>query len=115
MLAVALALTAARGQTSAVQSKQPIPHDLVKDATAVKDRHIDRLSRLPAVVGVGVGASDQHPGKAVILIYVSRKLKEKERRAFPRQLEGVPVEIEVSGPFVALPEGSKAREGSVKK
>ena len=87
----------------------------MKEATAVKERHVASLFRLPAVVGVGVGASDRHPGKAVILVYVSRKLKEKERRSFPKELEGAPVEIEVSGPFVALPEGSKAGGRSAKR
>jgi hypothetical protein len=36
-----------------------------------------------------------------------RKLSGKERRVFPEQLEGVPVEIQQSGPFVALPGTSK--------
>ena len=90
-------------------SQRAIPEHLVKQATAVKERHAGSLFKLPAVVGVGVGASAQHPGKAAIHVYVSRQLKEKERRAFPKDLEGVPVEVQISGPFVALPDSSQAK------
>ena len=76
---------------------------LVEEATAVKDRHIDFLLGLPAVVGAGIGVSGKHPGKAVIQVYVSRKLTGKERRGFPRQLEGVPLEITKTGAFRAPP------------
>jgi hypothetical protein len=76
---------------------------LVEEATAVKDRHIDLLLGLPAVVGAGIGVSGKHPGKAVIQVYVSRRLTGKERRAFPRRLEGVPLEITKTGVFRAPP------------
>lgn len=76
---------------------------LVEEATAVKDRHIDFLLGLPGVVGAGIGASKKHPGKAVIQLYVSRRLTSRERRAFPRQLEGVPVETIKTGVFRAPP------------
>lgn len=76
---------------------------LIRDATAIKDRHIDRLFALPGVVGAGVGTSKKHPGKAVIQIYVDRPLKAKERRSFPKALEGVPVEVQETGPIRTLP------------
>jgi hypothetical protein len=76
---------------------------LMKEATAVKDRHIDFLLGLPAVVGAGIGTSRKHPGKAVIQVYVGRRLTGKERRGFPRQLEGVPLEITKTGAFRAPP------------
>jgi hypothetical protein len=76
---------------------------LVEEATAVKDRHIDLLLGLPGVVGAGIGTSRKHPGKAVIQVYVSRGLTAKERRAFPRRLEGVPLEITKTGVFRAPP------------
>ena len=40
--------------------------------------------------------------KAVIKIFVSRPLKEEEQRAFPKVLEGVPVEVEETGPIKPL-------------
>lgn len=78
----------------------------VKEITEVKNRHERFLFSLPQVVGVGVGLSQIRRDTLVILIYVKRALKKKERKAFPNTLEGVPVEVIVSGPFRALPETS---------
>jgi hypothetical protein len=79
-----------------------MPEEEVQRATAVKDRHEAELMRLPAVVGAGIAASSRFPGKAAILLYVSRSLSEKESSRFPDDLEGVPVEIQQTGHFVAL-------------
>jgi hypothetical protein len=98
------------GRYSAQTPSVPgIPDHLVKEATAVKERHEKELFRLPAVVGAGVGASSRKPGKAAILLYVSRKLTKKERRSFPKELEGVPVEIYESGLIEARPKASRSR------
>ena len=83
-----------------------VPDRLVKEASAVKDRHIDSLFKLPAVDGARVGVSKKHPGKAVIQIYITRALTRKERRSFPKVLEGIPVEIQKTGPIRALPAGA---------
>ena len=85
------------------QDQPAIPEKLVSEATGVKVRHEKALFKLPAVVGVGVAASEQHPGKAAIRIYVSRKLTARERNRFPAELDGVPVEIRESGAIRALP------------
>lgn len=81
------------------QRTQPPDERSVEQATRVKDSHIESLMRLPAVVAVGVGAYSREPGRASIHVYVSRELKARERKKFPRQLEGVPVEVIVSGPI----------------
>lgn len=80
--------------------------DRVKEITEVKNRHERFLFTLPQVVGVGVGRSQVRRDGVVILVYVKRALKRKERKAFPNTLEGVLVEVIVSGPFRALPETS---------
>ncbi len=77
----------------------------IKEATAVKERHNKFLFTLPQVVAVGVGLSQTHK-EVAILMYVKRALTKKERKAFPKTLEGVPVEVIVSGPFRALPGAS---------
>jgi hypothetical protein len=74
----------------------------VKEATAVKDRHLKELFRLPAVVGAGVGLSKEDRQPA-IQVYVSRRLKPEESKKFPKALEGIPVEVEVTGDVRALP------------
>jgi hypothetical protein len=63
----------------------------------VKRRHEMRLLQTPGVVGVGIGRKD---GKECIRVYVSEDTP-KVLAALPRDLEDVPVEIVVSGPFTA--------------
>jgi hypothetical protein len=82
---------------------------LIAQATTIKDRHLEELFALPGVVGAGVGTSPKHPGKAVIQVYVGRRLKAKERRLFPKVLEGVPVEVQITGPIRAFPERRAGR------
>jgi|GEM_PF-1560816 len=84
---------------------------LIRQATEVKDRHLREIFKLPAVVGAGVGLSPNHPGKAVIQIFVSRKLGAKQLRQFPKALEGIPVEIQLSGPVKALPGKTESQPG----
>ena len=75
----------------------------IRQVTAVKQRHEKLLLGLPQVVGVGVGSSQTQRDELAILVYVKRALKRNELKAFPKTLEGVPVEIIVSGPIHALP------------
>ncbi len=82
---------------------QAVTERTIRDATAVKERHEKSLFGLPAVVGVGVGASKNDASKAAIQIFVSRSLRRKERAQFPRILEGVPVDIVLTGPVQARP------------
>ncbi len=104
-----MALGASGRSSAQISSQSAIPDRLVKEATAVKERHEKELFRLPAVVGAGVSASTREPGKAAILLYVGRKLTKKERRTFPKELEGVPVEIYLSGPIQARPKDSRSQ------
>lgn len=98
-------LVQAGGYSPAMLSQQSHGQEmdrLVAEATAAKDRHMDKLFKLPAVVGGGVGTSKKHPDKAVIQIFVSRRLKNRERKLFPARLEGIPVEIVITGTFRSL-------------
>ncbi len=106
----ALAALAASHAAGALDAEQPVISEAkVERATAVKDRHIARLMALPAVVGAGIGMSSHQPGDAAIIVYVERELKSRERRKFPKELEGVPVEIYVSGPIKERPRKSPKR------
>ncbi len=67
-------------------------------AEEIKQRHEARLMLTPGVVGVAVG---QSRGKTVILVYVAKD-SPRIREAVPAVLEGMPVEIVVSGPITAL-------------
>jgi hypothetical protein len=58
--------------------------------------HTDRLMALPGVTGTGLGSCDGVPCIAVFVTDLTEELKEK----IPEELDGHPVKIEISGPFV---------------
>lgn len=101
-VAAALIATPQAGQkTDSVRIQR-----LVKEASAVKNRHAIELMRLPAVTGTGIGLSKDAPKTPVIEVYVTRELTEQERERFPARLDGVRVEIVNTGEFRALKERS---------
>ncbi len=58
-------------------------------------KHQESLSRLPNVVGVGVG---ERNGREVILVFVRQKVPESRlspEERIPRRLEGHPTDVEV--------------------
>ena len=73
--------------------------EVVKSATAVRDRHEDELMRIPGAVGTGIGASDQ-PGQPAIVVYV-KKMTPEAQAAAPKEMEGVPVKLIANGGFIA--------------
>jgi hypothetical protein len=82
------------------QTATPIDRDTrVKEVMLVKERHKKLLWSLPQVTGVGVGLSKKAAGEVVIMVYLKRELNKKEQKKFPKVLDGVRVETEVSGEF----------------
>jgi hypothetical protein len=67
----------------------------VQRVIAVKEAHEKELLAIPAVIGVGVGASDK-PGKAAIVIFVE---KGKKPGAIPAEVDGVKTRIHETKPF----------------
>ena len=53
----------------------------------------DSLIDMPGVTGVGIGECDGHP---CLKVFIERRSDELEAR-IPRSMDGVPVEIEVTG------------------
>jgi hypothetical protein len=90
---VACPASSAAAHTSSVLSQQE-----VQRATAVKERHEVRLMSDPAVIGVGVGASDDNPGEAALVLYVDR---EKTHAPIPAEIEGVRTKVIVTDRFHA--------------
>jgi hypothetical protein len=62
----------------------------------VQERHEEELMATRGVVGVGIG---ERRGEPVLLVMVSERTPEVGR--LPREIEGVPVEIEVVGEIEA--------------
>lgn len=86
--------------SGAVAADRPDPQ--VEYASQVKDRNDDLLMSLPEVVGHGVGYSLTGSGNVVIRLFV-RKATDVARRAAPIAIEGVPVEVQETGEFDAIP------------
>ena len=69
---------------------------VAKDAVA---RHSDQIFALPDVIGHGIGADEN--GNAVIEIYVAGKIRRGAGRAYPSDVEGIPVRVIETGPIRA--------------
>jgi hypothetical protein len=68
-------------------------------ATVKKGRETELMSRA-GVIGVGVGAADDNPAEAVIVIYVDKTAPIKAR--LPKRMGGLKVKKVFTDPFVAL-------------
>lgn len=67
-----------------------------KSIDAVLAAHNDSLMAIPGVVGTAVGRCQGAPCIRVLVTRTSDEL----RRRIPRELEGFPVQIDVTGPVV---------------
>jgi hypothetical protein len=72
----------------------------VQAVMTVQNRHTPDLLSIPGVVGTATGLDAG--GKPSIKVYAERELG---RGAVPHELEGVKVEVEVTGPIVAMKGG----------
>ncbi len=75
----------------------------VERVSQIKDRYDDYLMKLPGVVGHGVALAQDESGRIVIRLF----LKEPSVADLPTDLEGVPVETEVTGEFRTTPNCGK--------
>jgi len=79
----------------------------VKWATDVKTQHEAALMADPAVIGVGVGASEDSPEEAAVVIYVD---KEKAHAPIPAVIDGVRTKVIVTDRFHATANNTQAGE-----
>jgi hypothetical protein len=68
-------------------------------ASMVKERHVARLMSVPAVLGVGVGAADDDPSEAVLVLYLEQG---RAHPPIPEAIEGVRVKIVRTDRIVAM-------------
>jgi hypothetical protein len=66
---------------------------------AIQERHESEILGIELVTGIGIGLSAD--GKTYEFIVYCEKLSKQLQQRVPKQLEGVPVRLKVSGPFVA--------------
>src|SRR2546425_11181460 len=79
------------GPSAAVLGQAPDIHA----AIAAQGHHSDGLMRIPGVVGTAVGLVK---GKPAVRIFVERA----DVRGLPSELDGMPVDVKVTGRFMAL-------------
>src|SRR2546427_4779591 len=79
------------GPSTAALGQSPDIHA----AIAAQGHHTDALLRIPGVVGTAVAMVK---GKAAVRIFVERA----DVRGLPGQLDGMPVDVKVTGRFIAL-------------
>jgi len=72
----------------------------IDDIKTVMEAHVDELMAIPGVVGVAIGALDD--GTPCIRVMLLEDTPELRRR-IPDELEGHPVDIDVTGPIRAMP------------
>lgn len=100
-LAGVLPRSASVNAASAVPSWAAPSDGDVDFARRVKESHEPDLFSRPGVIGVGVGASEADSNKAAIVIYLETG-KNAEPHGFPSEIDGVPVRIIPTDPFVAF-------------
>lgn len=71
----------------------------MRDIKVVQEEHAPALMARPGVVGVAIGALDDD--SPCIVIYVATA-PDSARLALPREIEGHPVRVEVTGEFRPL-------------
>ncbi len=59
------------------------------------ERHETQIMSIPGVAGMGIGECDEHPCIKVFVEVLTPELKDQ----IPKDLEGVKVDIEETGPF----------------
>ena len=84
------AVPAAQASTVAVSEAE------VARATGAKNKHHPEIMADSAVIGVGVGASEDDPNQAAVVIYVD---KEKVRAPIPATIDGVRTRIIITDRF----------------
>jgi hypothetical protein len=85
--------------TAAATAGQVLSEESAEFATAVmKGNEQDLMSR-PGVIGVGIGASDDNPNEASIVVYVDLNAAISTR--LPKTINGVKVKVIFTEPFVA--------------
>jgi hypothetical protein len=76
-----------------------LPDVAVEHASRILEQHRYDLMWRPGVLGSGVGASDSG-GEAAIIVYVDNTAS--ARPQLPTQIDGVPVRVQFTDPFVAF-------------
>jgi hypothetical protein len=78
---------------------QGLSDETIARVSAIKERRENNLFSRPGVIGVGIGASDDDPFEAVIVVYLDQTSGFNPR--LPRRIDGVRVKVVNTDTFVA--------------
>jgi NHL repeat-containing protein len=87
----------AAGTTEAMQ-ETILPDSETARAALAKEAHADRLMKDPAVIGVGVGASEENPFEGVVLLLVDET--QRLQAPIPTDLDGVRTRVLYTKPLI---------------
>jgi hypothetical protein len=95
------ASTSTSGQAGVAASYRGPSDADVEFVRGIKESHEPDLFARPGVLGVGVGADDENPEEAVIVVYMETGMGAALPRGFPKELDGVKVKVIPTDKFVA--------------
>lgn len=75
--------------------------EAIAKAIQVQFEHEVELMRRANVIGVGVGAAENDPTQAALVVYIALPDAGQLAPTFPTSIDGVPVRVELTDPFVA--------------
>jgi hypothetical protein len=84
--------------------------ELVRGQIA-KSRHVEELMANPAIIGVGVGASNDAPGQSAVVIYV----EQGKSAAVPAEIDGVRTRVIVTDRFRTFAWGKSKKASCSRK
>jgi hypothetical protein len=99
-------LLSGAGGTGSSRRRGP-SESVIEFARSVVEEHAPQLLGGP-VIGVGVGAAEEYPAEAVLVVYIDRT--QGVRPELPAQIRGLRVKRVLTDPFVALPACSACGE-----
>jgi len=95
--------TSAAAQSGIVESAAAIPESEITKARGAKQQHAAELMNNPAILGVGVGASNDSPGEAALVIFV----EQGRPVAVPSVIDGVRTHVITTDPIRAYNWGKR--------
>jgi len=110
LLAVVLVVSLLSPAAAAGQQRAEAPQfsrAALRQAIAAQERYNRRLVEMPLVVGTGVAVDAG--GRGVVKVFTASV----GVRGVPPRLDGVPVQVEVTGPFLSLGYAAATAEGGV--
>jgi hypothetical protein len=94
-----------------VSAVEPISGAELVRGQIAKSQHVDELMANPAIIGVGVGASNDAPGQSAVVVYVERG----KSAMIPAEIDGVRTRVIVTDRFRTFAWGKSKKSSCSRK